>query len=116
MFKTEHEFTLPKGYIDKNGDLHRSGIMRLATAADEIIPLKDPRVVQNPAYFVIILFSRVIIELGDMRQINPKIIEGLFSADLSYLESFYNEINGYTDGSITQNSDRTMKDNSLGGL
>lgn len=93
MFHTEYEFTLPKGYVDKDGNLHRQGIMRLATAADEIIPLKDPRVQSNPAYLVIILLSRVIIQLGSMEAINPKIIEGLFASDLTYLQELYNQIN-----------------------
>jgi hypothetical protein len=94
MFQTEHEFSLPRGYVDPDGNLHRDGIMRLATAADEILPLKDPRVQANPAYLVVILFSRVISRLGTLESINPKIVEGLFSVDLQYLQDFYNRING----------------------
>lgn len=93
MFQTEYEFTLPLGYADANGNLHREGVMRLATAADEILPLKDPRVQSNEAYLILILLSRVITRLGSLPQINPKIIEGLYSADLSYLQEFYNRIN-----------------------
>jgi Zn finger protein HypA/HybF involved in hydrogenase expression len=93
MFQTEYEFTLPKGYVDKEGNLHRQGVMRLATTADEIIPLKDPRVQSNPAYLVVILMSRVVVKLGSLEAINPKIIEGLFAADLTYLQELYNEIN-----------------------
>ena len=92
-FVTEFEFTLPKGYVDRHGNLHREGIMRLATAADEILPLKDPRVQQNPAYLTVILLSRVIVKLGDVPAINPGVIEGLFSADLAYLQQFYRQIN-----------------------
>ena len=76
MFRTEHEFTLPKGYVDPEGNLHRQGVMRLATAADEILPLRDPRVEQNPAYLLIILLSRVVINLGRVKPITPKTIEG----------------------------------------
>ena len=94
MFQTEYEFTLPKGYVDSEGNLHRQGVMRLATAADEIIPLKDPRVQSNPAYLVVILMSRVVSKLGSLEAINPKIIEGLFASDLTYLQELYNEING----------------------
>jgi hypothetical protein len=97
MFTTEYEFTLPKGFVDVEGNLHQHGVMRLATAADEILPLKDPRVEKNAAYFVVILLSRVITKLGDNQQINPKIIEGLFAEDFSFLEDFYNRINGYKD-------------------
>ena len=93
MFQTEYEFSLPCGYLDNEGTLHREGIMRRATAADEILPLKDPRVVKNSAYLVIILLSRVITHLGDVSAINPKIIESLYATDLAYLQNLYNEIN-----------------------
>lgn len=93
MFQTEYEFTLPQGYVDNEGNLHQEGIMRLATAADEILPLKDPRVKANQAYLIVILLSRVITKLGSLEQINPKIIEGLYSSDLSYLQEFYTRIN-----------------------
>ena len=92
MLQTEFEFTLPKGYIDKNGNLHKQGIMRLANAKDEIAPLQDPRVQHNSAYLVIILLSRVVTKLGDVN-INPAVIENLFSADLAYLQDFYRRIN-----------------------
>lgn len=90
---TEYPFSLPKGYIDPEGNLHRHGIMRLATAADEILPMRDPRVQQNPAYLTIILLSRVMTQLGELRVINPAVIEGLFSSDLAYLQEFYRHIN-----------------------
>lgn len=91
--RTEFEFVLPKGYVDQEGAVHREGVMRMATAADEILPLKDPRVQANPAYLVVILLSRVIKQLGSMEVINPKVIEGLFASDLAYLQDFYNRIN-----------------------
>jgi hypothetical protein len=93
MFQTEHKFTLPCGFLDEEGTLHREGTMRRATAADEILPLKDPRVVKNQGYLVVILLSRVVTQLGSMAQINPKIIEGLFATDLAYLQDLYNQIN-----------------------
>lgn len=93
MFQTEYEFTLPLGYVDNEGNLHREGVMRLSTAADEILPLKDPRVQSNQAYLIVILLSRVISKLGSVTHINPKIIEGLYAADLAYLQEFYNRIN-----------------------
>jgi hypothetical protein len=92
--RTEFEFVLPVGYVDESGAVHREGVMRLATAADEILPLKDPRVQGNPAYLVVILLSRVVTRLGALEVINPKVIEGLFAADLGYLQEFYNRING----------------------
>jgi hypothetical protein len=93
MLQTEFEFTLPKGYIDKDGNLHREGVMRLANAKDEIAPLQDPRVQRNPGFLVVILLSRVLTKLGEVRDINPTIIEGLFSSDLAYLQDLYRRIN-----------------------
>jgi hypothetical protein len=93
MLQTEFEFTLPKGYIDKDGNLQKQGIMRLANAKDEIAPLQDPRVQHNKAYLVIILLSRVITKLGDLKDINPSVVENLFSADLAYMQDFYRRIN-----------------------
>lgn len=92
-FQTEFEFILPKGYVDSEGNLHKKGIMRLATAADEILPLKDPRVQANPAYLTVILLSRVITKLGDLHLIDTKVIENLFARDLAYLQDFYGRIN-----------------------
>ena len=91
--QTEFEFTLPRGYVDQNGNLHRHGIMRLATARDEIDPLRDPRVRNNEAYLVIVLLSRVIVRLGDFAQVSTGMIENLFAADLAYLQAFYRQIN-----------------------
>jgi hypothetical protein len=93
MFQTEFEFTLPCGYLDEHGTLHRDGVMRRATAADEILPMKDPRVVKNQAYLVVILLSRVVTRIGSLPQINPKVIENLYATDLAYLQNLYNEIN-----------------------
>ncbi len=92
-FKTEFEFTLPRGVVDKDGVVHQKGVMRLATAKDEILPLQDYRVQNNRAYLVIILLSRVISKLGTMQSINPSIIESMFSVDLAYLQDFYRRIN-----------------------
>jgi hypothetical protein len=91
--QTEYEFTLPKGYVDAEGALHRKGVMRLANAKDEIAPLTDFRVQKNRAYLVILLLSRVVTKLGSLKEINTDVVEGLFSADLSYLQDFYRRIN-----------------------
>ena len=93
MPQTEFPFLLPQGYLDPEGNVHREGIMRLSTAYDEILPLRDPRVQKNPGYLVIILLARVMIKLGTLEQINTKVIEGLFSGDLIYLQDFYQRIN-----------------------
>jgi hypothetical protein len=95
QFATEFEFILPRGYYDGNGNLHRHGVMRLATAADEILPQKEARVQNNPAYLVVILMARVIVRLGELDTINPKVIEDLFAVDLAYLQDFYNRINSH---------------------
>ena len=97
MFQTEVEFTLPLGYVDADGNLHREGIMRRATAADEILPLRDARVQGNPAYLVVILLARVVTRLGSVPAINPKVIEGLYATDVAYLQDLYNTINRLDD-------------------
>ena len=91
--QTEYEFTLPRGYIDRDGNLHRRGVMRLATAMDEIVPLRDMRVRSNQAYMVIMLLSRVIVKLGTLAEVNTGVIERLFAADLAYLQALYRQIN-----------------------
>lgn len=91
--QTDFDFTLPRGYVDSEGNLHRDGVMRLATANDEIAPMKDPRVQSNPGYLAVILLSRVIRRLGDLPQINPRVIEELFAADFAFLEDLYRRIN-----------------------
>ncbi len=91
--QTEFEFTLPRGFVDAEGNLHKQGRMRLATAMDEIAPMRDPRVKANPAYLAIILLARVITSLGTLHEITPKHVESLFTADLAYLQQFYRRIN-----------------------
>jgi hypothetical protein len=98
MLQTEHDFTLPMGYLDPDGTLRRTGTMRLATAGDEILPLRDSRVVQNQAYLVVILLSRVITRLDGVDLVTPQVIENLFAADLAYLQDLYNQINRVEDG------------------
>ena len=93
MFETEFSFKLPKGYVDEEGNLHKNGKMRLATAADEIMPLKDPMVQQNPSYLSILLLSRVITKLGNMQNITPKVVENLYTVDLAFLQDMYQRIN-----------------------
>ncbi len=91
--QTEYTFTLPRGYVDGAGKVHKEGVMRLATAMDEITPLRDPRVRNNPAYLTIILLSRVIVRLGALTEITPAVVENLFAADLAYLQTLYRRIN-----------------------
>ena len=94
VLQTEYEFTLPKGYVDEQGALFNRGTMRLATAADEILPMKDPRVQTNPSYLSIILLARVISKLEGVSDVNPRVIEGFFVEDLAYLQELYRRING----------------------
>ncbi|WP_331771653.1 hypothetical protein OG948_49605 (plasmid) [Embleya sp. NBC_00888] len=105
MLRIEHDFTLPLGLLGEDGALHREGTMRLATAADEILPLADPRVQRNPAYLSVILLSRVVTRVGGVETVTPRTIETLFAADLAHLQELYNRINtvdepaGSTEGS-----------------
>ncbi len=91
--KTEFSFTLPKGYVDSSGTLHKKGVMRLATARDEIEPLRDRRVKDNESYLTVIILSRVITELGTVDQVTPATIEELFASDIAYLQELYGLIN-----------------------
>ncbi len=128
MIQTEFEFTLPKGYLDAHGNVHKTGIMRLAYAIDEVIPLQDPRVKMNPAYATIIILSRVIIKLGAVDNISPALIEHLFTCDLNYLHRFYRQINELTEpdlvssqplqpnSSLTSSPAETQTISNLGGI
>jgi hypothetical protein len=94
--KTEFEFSLPRGYLDGAGDVHRDGVMRLATALDEVEPLDDPRTVSNPAHASIALLSRVIVRLGHISPVQPAVVGGLFASDFSYLQEMYVRLNDGT--------------------
>lgn len=91
--QTEFEFTLPRGYVDDEGTMHREGTMRLATAADEIQPLRDPRVKSNPSYLTVILLSRVVTALGSVEDVTPNVVENLFVSDLAHLQDLYERVN-----------------------
>lgn len=104
-FRTEFEFELPRGYLDRHGNLHKSGAMRLATARDELWPLGDARVQANPAYLTVNLLSRVITRLGDLEEadINVGVVENMFASDLAFLQDLYRRINqeGHTRAGVT---------------
>ena len=91
--QSEFPFTLPVGYVDPEGGVHRQGVMRMATAMDEIVPLRDPRVRTNQAYLTIVLLARVVTELGTLPAISTNVIENLYVADLAYLQALYRRIN-----------------------
>jgi phage FluMu protein gp41 len=88
-----HPFTLPHGYVDAQGALHREGVMRLATAMDEIAPLKEAKVQSNPGYLGVILLARVVSRLGELNQVTPRVIEELAVADFAYLQALYRRLN-----------------------
>ena len=100
---TEFGFVLPRGYLDASGNLHREGVMRLATARDEILPQQDARVRENEAYLTILLLSRVVTRIGTITQITPGTIEGLYASDLAFLQDLYRRINqeGHSQAAVT---------------
>jgi hypothetical protein len=102
-FVTTFDFELPRGYVDDDGVVHRHGTMRLATARDELLPLSDMRVKDNPAYLSVVLLARVVTRLGTLRSVHGDIIENLFASDLAFLQDLYRRINteGHTRASIT---------------
>ncbi len=115
--RTEFSFVLPRGYVDESGAVHRAGVMRLATAKDEIIPQRDPRVRENESYLTVLLLSRVITRLGDVPTITPGVIESMFASDLAFLQDLYRRINqdGTTELAVTCPSCRAEVTVDLGG-
>ena len=103
ILRTEFAFTLPRGYVDNVGRIHRDGVMRLATARDELVPLYDDRVRENPAYLTVVLLARVITRLGTVDDVDAMVVEDLFAADLAFLQDLYKRINteGHTTAIVT---------------
>jgi len=103
QLRTQFEFELPRGYVDDSGVLHQRGVMRLATAKDELIPLRDLRVQENPAYLSVVLLGRVITQLGTLPSVHDGIVENMFASDLAFLQDFYRQINseGHTRAAVT---------------
>jgi hypothetical protein len=101
--RTEYPFVLPRGYVDEAGTVHRDGAMRLATARDEILPQRDPRVRDNEAYLTVLLLARTVTRLGTVNPITPNTIEGLFASDLAFLQDLYRRVNqeGTTQAAVT---------------
>ncbi|HUG48093.1 MAG TPA: hypothetical protein VMP67_06735 [Candidatus Limnocylindria bacterium] len=91
--RTEFGFVLPRGYVDAAGNVHREGVMRLATAKDELVPQRDPRVRENEAYLTVLLLSRVITRLGTLQEVHPGIVENMFASDLAFLQDLYRRVN-----------------------
>ena len=101
--RTEFPFVLPRGYVDSSGRVHRDGVMRLATARDELVPLHDDRVRENPAYLTVVLLARVVTRLGTITDVHPGLVENLFATDLAFLQDLYRRLNqeGHTRASVT---------------
>ena len=91
--QTEFAFQLPRGYVDDRGDRHRDGVMRLATARDELLPMRDSRVRDNESYLTVLILSRVVVRLGSLAEVTPGVIEGLFASDLAFLQDLYRRVN-----------------------
>lgn len=101
--RTEYPFVLPRGYVDEHGQVHREGVMRLATARDEIAPQTDARVRQNPSYLTVILLERTVTRLGSLPAVDTFVVENLFASDLAFLQDLYRRINqeGRTEAEVT---------------
>jgi hypothetical protein len=101
--RTEFDFELPRGYVDRDGTVHKRGAMRLATARDELVPLHDDRVRENPAYLTVVLLGRVITRLGGLTDVHPGIIENMFASDVAFLQDLYRRINqeGHARAAVT---------------
>lgn len=101
-FRTEFSFQLPRGYVDGSGTVHRDGVMRLATARDELVPLRDDRVRENEAYLTVVLLGRVVTRIGTIDDVHAGVIENMFAADLAFLQDLYRRINqeGHTRAAV----------------
>ncbi len=101
--QTEFDFDLPRGYVDGDGVVHRSGTMRLATARDELLPLYDARVKENAAFTTVVLLARVVTRLGSVTRIDSAVIENMFASDVAFLQDLYRRINaeGHTRAAVT---------------
>jgi hypothetical protein len=101
--RTEFTFLLPRGYVDDSGTVHRDGVMRLATARDELVPLRDDRVRENPAYLTVVLLARVITRIGSITDVHAGVVEDLFATDLAFLQDLYRRVNteGHTRAAVT---------------
>ena len=101
--RTEFDFDLPRGYVDGDGQVHRSGTMRLATARDELLPLYDERVRENAAFTTVVLLARVVTRLGSLTRIDSDVIESMFASDVAFLQDLYRRINaeGHTRAAVT---------------
>jgi hypothetical protein len=103
LLRRSFEFELPRGYVDGSGTVHRSGTMRLATARDELVPLADDRVRENPAYLTVVLLARVVERIGSVSDVHPGVIENLYASDLAFLQDLYRRINqeGHARAAVT---------------
>ncbi|MER7577504.1 hypothetical protein [Streptomyces sp. NPDC126514] len=101
--RTQYPFVLPRGYVDEAGQVHREGVMRLATARDELLPQTDQRVRQNPAYLTVLLLERTVTSLGSVSEVDTFVIENLFASDLAFLQDLYRRINqdGHTEAAVS---------------
>jgi hypothetical protein len=101
--RTEYPFTLPRGYVDEHGRMHRDGVMRLATARDELTTQADQRARQNPAYLTVLLLERTVTTLGSVPEVDSFVIESLFASDLAFLQDLYRRINadGHTEVAVS---------------
>ena len=100
--RTEFAFVLPRGFVDSGGRVHREGVMRLATARDELSPQTDSRVRQNPSYLTVLLLERTVTKLGSLPAVDTYVVENLFASDLAFLQGLYRRINqdGHTEATV----------------
>jgi hypothetical protein len=93
VMQTTFDFVLPRGFVDNQGNIHREGTMRLATARDELMPLLDPKVREHEAFLSLVLLARVVTRLGTLTHIDDQVIGGLWATDLAFLQDLYRRIN-----------------------
>jgi hypothetical protein len=95
--RTEVPFTLPVGLLDGRGVVHRDGLMRLATARDELEPLRDAVVRGHAAYLSVLLLARTVTRIGTITEVTPELLESMYAADFDHLQRVYERINAAGD-------------------
>lgn len=93
QLSTEFPFTLPRGLIDAQRQVHRRGSVRLATVKDELLVQSLPSVGNNPAHKSLLMLSQVISRLRGLSLVSLDILEQLTLRDIIYLREFSNRVN-----------------------
>jgi hypothetical protein len=80
----EFEFEMPIGYLDADGRLHRTAMLRKMTGRDEAI-MADKKNRKNGARLITELLGNCLLRIGDIDKPGQRVAQALYSADRHYL-------------------------------